>query len=73
MKEDDLAKTIAALVSSTTNKNKLAKIQTTVPKYIKGYNRQSLFTKVDHYLTHPPADKFNSLFAEAPSGMIMHI
>jgi hypothetical protein len=72
MKEDELAKTIAALFKSTKNKIKLEKIETTVPQYIKDFNRKSLFTKVNHYLTHPPADNFDSLAAQTPSGTIIH-
>jgi len=70
MKEDELARTIAALVLSTRNKSKLEMIETSVPQYIKDFDRQSLFTKVNHYLMHPPEDNFDSLAAQTPTGMI---
>jgi hypothetical protein len=72
MEEDELAKTIAALVLSTKNKNKLEKIETAVPQYMKDLNRKSLYTKVNHYLTHPPDDNFDSLAAQTPSRTIIH-
>ncbi|KAF8234582.1 hypothetical protein L208DRAFT_1393789 [Tricholoma matsutake] len=67
MDEDELAKTIAALVLSTSSKTKLDKIEMSVPQYTKEFNRNSLFTKVNHYLTHPPEDNFYSLAAQTPS------
>ena len=72
MKEDELAKTIAALVLSTKNKNKVEKIETALPEYIKDFNRKSLFTKVNHYLTYPPVDNFDSLAAQTPTGMSIY-
>lgn len=72
MDEDELAKTIAALVLSTSSKTKLDKIEMSVPQYTKEFNRNSLFTKVNHYLTHPPEDNFYSLAAQTPSGMIVY-
>jgi hypothetical protein len=66
MTEDELAKTIASLVLSTKNENRLSMIEASVPEYIKSFNRQSLYTKVNHYLTNPPEDD------STPSGMNVH-
>jgi small subunit ribosomal protein S5 len=61
MQEDELAKTIAALVMSTRNESKLEKIEMSVPQYIEGLDRKSLYKKVNHYISHPPEDNFDSL------------
>lgn len=72
MEEDELAKTIAALVMSTKNESKLKKIELSVPQYAREFNRKSLYTKVNHHLSHPPEDDFDSLVTQTPNGMTIY-
>jgi hypothetical protein len=66
MTEDELAKTIAALVSSTKSESRLSMIETSVPQFIKGFDRQSVYNKVNHYLTNSPEGD------STPSGTSIH-
>ncbi|RDB30661.1 putative 37S ribosomal protein S5, mitochondrial [Hypsizygus marmoreus] len=66
MKEEELAMTIAALVWSTDNAAKLENLQASLQPYIAKFNKDALYTKVNHYIENPPADNFDSIVAASP-------
>jgi hypothetical protein len=58
MKEDELAMTIAALMTSTTNQEKLQRLESSIPTFLAGLNETRLRKRVDHYLSNPPKHDF---------------
>lgn len=63
MSEEKLARTIAALSSSTKDPSKLKKLEKTLPQYTKHFNADSLNAKVKHFLSNltPPEESPESL------------
>ncbi|KAF8870179.1 hypothetical protein BD779DRAFT_1664765 [Infundibulicybe gibba] len=61
MNQEELAMTIAALVMSTNNQNKLAKLESSIPGFMHGLSREALYKRVNHYLANPPKDNFDSM------------
>ncbi|KAG5650002.1 hypothetical protein H0H81_001120 [Sphagnurus paluster] len=66
MQEDQLAMTIAALISSSKSSDKEEKLRKTLPRYIQsqGVNQESLYKKVNGLLANPPKDNFDSFVAQ---------
>jgi hypothetical protein len=68
MKEDELAMTIAALITATKGEKRIKTLASTLPKYLLGYNFEAIRQKINHYIENPPRDNFASLAVPLTDG-----